>query len=129
MSKPYIHAVSSAKKYGGVAEDYMAIHTLMDQSKSVIADGRHRALTHNTWFIEVIIPLIFGETFGRESDDKIISSRDIAEQHVAEDFGGFIPAATDYLLAMSFEDWMNNGLGGPPSWAKVISSRKMRKID
>ncbi len=30
MAKPWIHAVSSAKKFGGVPEDYFDIHNLMD---------------------------------------------------------------------------------------------------
>ncbi len=30
MSKPYIHALSSAKKFGGKPEDYLEIHQLMD---------------------------------------------------------------------------------------------------
>ena len=46
--KPIIHAESSARKFGGQPEDYLEIHNFMDSSKSVIADNRHRALTHNT---------------------------------------------------------------------------------
>lgn len=46
MSKPFIHAQSSAKKFGGIWEDYISIHEFLDSSKSVIADNRHRALTH-----------------------------------------------------------------------------------
>lgn len=55
MSKPWIHSLSSSKKFGGKPEDYMALHELMDSSKSVIADNRHRALTHTAWFISTII--------------------------------------------------------------------------
>lgn len=51
MSKPMVHAESSVRKWGGKPEDYMPIHNLMDSSKGTIADSRHRALTHNTWFI------------------------------------------------------------------------------
>ena len=40
MAKPWIHAVSSAKRFGGVPDDYLAIHEFMDSSKSTIADMR-----------------------------------------------------------------------------------------
>lgn len=121
MSKPYKHAISSARKYGGVAEDYMEIHEFMDSSKMAIADNRHRALTHNSWFIGMVIPKVFGEVFRRASDGAKISSRDIAEQHVAEDYGGkFIPSAQDFIAEMEYKDWMQNGKGLPPSYAKII---------
>jgi hypothetical protein len=121
MSKPWIHAESSARKFGGKPEDYEAIHELMDSSKSVLADNRHRALTHNSWFIATILPRVFGNTF-TNSAGKVVSVRDIGEQHVLEDFGGrFIPTPQDYLEEVPFKDWMNNGRKGdnPPSF-KVV---------
>lgn len=130
MSKPYIHAQSSAKKFGGTWEDYMEIHEFMDSSKSAIADNRHRALTHNSWFIGTIIPKVFGEVFQRKSDGVNVSSRDVAEQHVAEDFGNkFIPSASDYINEMEFKDWMQNGNGTPPSYAKIVNRTKSTKLD
>ncbi len=112
MSKPFIHAISSAKKFGGKWEDYVEIHELMDSSKAVMADNRHRALTHNSWFISVILPKIFGETFKRKSDNGIVSTRDIAEQHVLEDYKHkFIPSPSDFLNKIPFEPWMQNGEG------------------
>jgi hypothetical protein len=121
MSKPFIHAISSAKKFGGKWEDYMEIHELMDSSKGAIADGRHRALTHNSWFISVILPKIFGETFRRKSDGGIVSTRDIAEQHILEDYRNkFIPSAQDFLQFMEYEPWMENGRkSNPPSYNKL----------
>lgn len=53
--KPHIHAVSSAKHYGGSPDDYLDIHQFMDSSKGAIADNRHRALTHNSWFLSVVL--------------------------------------------------------------------------
>lgn len=130
MSKPWIHAQSSAKKYGGEPEDYLEIHEFMDSSKSAVADNRHRALTHNSWFIGIVIPRVFGEVFSRKSDGVKISSRDIAEQHVAEDYGNkFIPSASDFINEMEFKDWMQNGCGVPPSYAKIITRKTMKKID
>lgn len=129
MSKPYIHALSSAKKFGGEPSDYLPLHDLMDSSKGAIADNRHRALTHNAWFIGTIIEKIFGHTI-TNSAGRQVSTREIAEQHVLEDFGGrFIPSAQDYLEEIEFKDWMNNGRSGcPSSFRKVHATRKVRVI-
>ena len=128
MAKPYIHAQSSAKKYGGTWEDYIEIHEFMDSSKAVIPDNRHRALTHNSWFIGFILPKVFGETFKRKSDGKIVSTRDIGEQHVLEDYNRkFIPSAQDFIAEMEFKPWMQNGLGAPPSHAKLFKKTKKKK--
>jgi hypothetical protein len=43
MAHPIEHAKSSAKKLGGVPEDYQKIHDFFDESKSYVADFRHRA--------------------------------------------------------------------------------------
>jgi hypothetical protein len=127
MAKPYIHALSSAKKHGGKPEDYMDIHNLMDSSKSTLADNRHRALTHNAWFIGLIIEKIFGDT-RVNSDNKTYSVRDIAEEHVLEDFGGrFIPSAEDYLAEIKMLDWMNGGVGEPPPSYRNIGNHISQK--
>jgi len=47
MAHPIDHAQSSASKFGGIAEDYLAIHQWFDESKSQIAGFRHRALRHH----------------------------------------------------------------------------------
>lgn len=112
MGKPWEHAESSAKQFGGKPEDYIDIHDLLDSSKSVVADSRHRALTHNTWFIGPNGPLerIFGKTI-LNSDNKNVSVRDIAEQHIREDFNlTFIPSAQDYLQNMRWAPWMDGML-------------------
>lgn len=120
MSKPFLHAISSSKKFGGKWTDYIEIHELLDSSKSAIADNRHRALTHNSWFISFIIPKIFGEVFKRKSDGGLVSSRDIAEQHILEDYHKkFIPSASDFLNEIEFKDWMQNGITYPPSFNKL----------
>lgn len=114
MSKPWIHALSSARKFGGNPEDYIAIHNLMDSSKATVADSRHRALTHNSWFVGTVLELVFGVVI-TNSVGKRVSVRDIGEQHVLEDFGGkFIPSAQDYLQEIEFSEWMLSGKGTPP---------------
>lgn len=132
MSKPYIHAVSSAKKFGGIWQDYMEIHEFMDSSKAVIADNRHRALTHNSWFILVVIPRVFGEVFKRQSDGIVVSSRDVAELHVLEDYRHkYIPSASDFLSKIPFESWMQNGEKGSPDSYKNLRNHNIlnTKID
>ena len=115
MSKPWVHACSSSRRFGGKPEDYIEIHNLMDSSKGVIADSRHRALTHTSWFLSVILERIFGVTI-KNSNGRTVSVRDIGEQHVLEDFGNrFIPSAQDYLQGMSFEEWMLSGRGKLPA--------------
>jgi hypothetical protein len=119
MAKPWVHAVSSAKRFGGKPEDYIEIHNLLDSSKGTIADSRHRALTHTAWFLSEILERVFGVNL-TNSEGKLISVREIGEQHVLEDFGGrFIPSAQDYLQEIELQDWMVSGKGAPPSFAKI----------
>jgi|SRR5271157_2051231 len=47
MAHPIKHAESSARKFGGKAEDYLAIHNWFDESKAFLSDFRHRALRHH----------------------------------------------------------------------------------
>ncbi len=101
----------------------MDIHNFMDSSKAAIPDNRHRALTHNSWFIGVVIERVFGST-RVNSDDKVYSTRDIAEEHVLQDYGNkFIPSAQDFLQEITWQDWMNNGIGQPPtSHRKLVAA-------
>lgn len=62
MSKPFIHAESSARKFGGEPADYLPIHQKMDSSKSVIADNRHRVIFHSSFGI-FIIEQLFGQDY------------------------------------------------------------------
>ena len=135
MSKPWIHAKSSAKKFGGKPEDYIEIHNLMDSSKGCVGDNRHRCLTHNSWFVSAGGPLekIFGVII-KNSSGKEVSVRDVGEQHILEDFGmRYIPTAQDYLQEMEIKLWMNNDLHSvPPSFTKIHrsgNSSKKRRID
>lgn len=130
MSKPWIHSKNSARKFGGKPEDYIAIHNLLDSSKGVIGDNRHRALTHNSWFISADGPLerIFGVVI-TNSDGKEVSVRDVGEQHILEDFGmKFIPSAQDYLQEMEYKSWMNNGKDSVPSSFQRIEKKKITRV-
>lgn len=128
--KPYIHAVSSARRFGGAPEDYLEIHELMDSSKGALPDNRHRALTHTSWFLSTILERIFGSTF-ENSAGRVVSVRDIGEQHILEDFKGrFIPTAQDYLEGMEFHSWMNTGgEGSPDSHRKIQQTKATRRYN
>lgn len=119
--KPMYHAESSARRFGGNPEAYLPIHDLMDSSKGAMPDNRHRALTHNSWFLSVILERIFGHQIDN-GNGRMVSVREIGEQHILEDFRGrFIPTAQDYLEGMEFKDWMNNARSGEPSSFKKIA--------
>ena len=127
VAKPWVHAESSAKKFGGKPEDYLPIHDLLDSSKGTIADSRHRALTHNAWFLSVILERCFGVTI-TNSEGRMISVREIGEQHVLEDFRmRFIPSAQDYLQEVEMQEWMVSGKGAPPSFAKLNARTQATK--
>ena len=126
MAKPWIHAVSSARRWGGKPEDYLEIHNLMDSSKQFIADARHRALTHNSWFLWVL-ERVFGPVI-QNSEGRTVSVRDVGEQHVLEDYGGrFIPTPQDFLQDLPMAEWMVAGKGAPPpSFAAIDPARRAR---
>ena len=117
MASPHIHALSSAKKFGGKMEDYIPIHEFMDSSKAAFPSNLHRVIFHHSFGSSFIIPKVFGSTI-TNSDGKIVSTKDIAEQHILEDFGGkFIPTIQDYLQDTPYQEWMNNGrFAFPPSY-------------
>ena len=131
MSKPWMHAQSSARKFGGKPEDYIEIHNLMDSSKGCIGDNRHRCLTHNSWFVAADGPLerIFGVVI-MNSQGREVSVRDVGEQHILEDFGmRFIPTPQDYLQEMEPKSWMSNGREDiPSSQIKIRRSRKAKSV-
>lgn len=104
MAHSYHHAVSSARKFGGEPEDYLAIHDWFDESKAFMADPRHRALRHHAEGI-FAAERIFGSTI-TNSTGKRVPVRVIGEQHVLEDMG-WIPSVQDWFSNMSVQPWMN----------------------
>ncbi len=106
MANPYHHSLSSVKKFGGVAEDYQPIHDWFDESKSMWADPRHRALRHHAEGI-FMAEKIFGHVI-TNSDGKEIPVRWIGEQHVTEDLGR-IPSIQDWYSQIRSTKWMIRG--------------------
>lgn len=120
--KPFVHSQCSAKKYGGKPEDYLNIHNWFDQTKSHVPDLRHRAILHNSFGI-FLCEQVFGTSI-TNSDGKLVSVRDIGEDHVSEDFHGFIPTVQDFLSNIEFKPWMNNGDGRPDSCKVLTQAEK-----
>jgi hypothetical protein len=111
MAHPYHHSISSSRKWGGLPEDYQAIHDFMDSSKAHYANWRHRAILHNSFGI-YLAEQVFGTTI-TISTGKQVPVRLIAEQHVMEDLGR-IPTVADWMRAMGdascIESWMTKGV-------------------
>jgi len=137
MANPYHHAVSSQRKWGGEVEDYLPIHRWFDESKAHHGDFRHRALRHHAEGIFLMESIfgptitlstcsVCGNLPDHERHDgvdpacvtdprgpnfhpfypKVIPTRWVGEQHVEEDMGR-IPAATEWLSAITPAPWMN----------------------
>lgn len=101
---PFHHALSSAKQFGGKAEDYQAIHDWFDETKAHYADFRHRALRHHSLGI-FECEAKFGKVLVN-SDGKQVPVRFIGEQHVKEDCGR-IPSVQDWLSQIQPASWMS----------------------
>lgn len=89
------HSLLSCKKFGGITEDYVAVHKFIDSSKLFYYHIKHRILLHNTFGIEIAI-LKFGE-FLTNSDGKIILIRDIVAEHCKEDLYGVVPTLNNWF--------------------------------
>jgi hypothetical protein len=111
MAHPLFHAKSSARKYGGKPDDYLAIHNWFDESKSYMGDVRHRALRHHAEGI-FLCEKLFGVSI-TNSDGREVPVRFIGEQHVIEDLGR-IPSVSDWLSEMPMKAWM-----GPRSQLEI----------
>lgn len=103
MAHPWHHALSSARRFGGVADDYLALHSWFDESKAITADFRHRALRHHSEGI-FMAERFFGTTLTISTGRKV-PVRLIGEQHVIEDLG-FIPSFADWVRCIRPEPWM-----------------------
>jgi len=117
--KPYLHGLVSVKKWGGKPEDYQAVHDFLDMSKSNHPDMRHRAILHNS-----LGPFIAEKVFGvniTNSQGRLVSVRDICEQHIIDDMGT-IPTVSDYLNGMPFYDW----LGGKTKTKKHFNFNEIK---
>lgn len=117
MAHSWHHAKSSVKHFGGIPEDYIAIHNWFDETKELEPTFRHRALRHHTHGI-FEAERVFGVII-TNSDGKEVPVRFIGEQHVKEDFSGFIPSVQDWLKNIPQQNWMHPS---PVSQKKLMES-------
>ncbi|XZF14617.1 DUF6915 family protein [Chitinophagaceae bacterium MMS25-I14] len=94
------HARISVKRRGGSIEDYLPIHDLMDSTKELCSDNRHRIL-HTMWGIRRVVVPVFGHTI-INSDGRSVNVKDLCEQdHVLPDYQNrFIPTLADFVNAI-----------------------------
>ena len=95
--------LSSVRKWGGEADDYLKLHAWFDESKSILADFRHRALQHHAEGI-FMLERTFGPTITL-STGRVVPIRLVGEQHVREDLG-FTPSFADWARSIQPERWM-----------------------
>ena len=63
------------------------------------------------------------------SDGKKVNVRDVAEQHISEDFRGkFFPTLNDYIAQMKLQPWMDNALMPIPKKESENSKEAKNKI-
>lgn len=90
MANPYHHAVSSSRQFGGVPEDYQAIHDWFDETKAYLADFRHRALRHHSegiFLMESIFGPTIDVTIGWEVGGETFKKKDAAAFKARDLFG------------------------------------------
>jgi len=92
-----MHCRISARRWGGVEDDYREIHDFIDSTKVLCADNRHRIL-HTMWGVNEVIVPIFGHTL-INSDGKEVNVKDMCERdHLLVDFANkFIPTLGDFV--------------------------------
>jgi len=109
--KPIVHALNSAKKFGGQPSDYLPLHDFLDSSKSSHGTNRHRIVLHSSFGV-FVLEKVFGHTI-TNSDGRAVHVRDVGEQHVVEDLG-FIPDLSDWVRNLPLEPWMCGAAIGHP---------------
>lgn len=107
MTHPVFHANTSVKKWGGVVGDYLPIHEWLDATKETFCDFRHRALRHHSQGV-FEAERQFGASI-TNSDGREVPVRYVAEQHIKEDCGGFVPSVADWLSKIKPSTWMSRG--------------------
>lgn len=124
----WFHAKSSARKWGGKADDYLAVHTFIDSSKATLGDARHRAMYHHTlgvWLCQQIFGTYI-TVIGASGGEVQVPVRLIAERHIEEDLGR-IPTPQDYLGDMPLKQWMSGPVRRTLPLSHVLGTRAMEE--
>ena len=102
---PVHHAHTSARLFGGDEALYLELHRFIDRSKRVVADFRHRALTHH---VEGVADAVL--RFGPRTGEGLTHL--VAEAHIREDCAGRLPRLRDWLMALEIPAQRRVGGGG-----------------
>jgi len=124
MPTALIHAESSVRLFGGVLEDYYAIHDWYDISKQFISTHVHRSLRHHTQGILECVnefgPYI---TVMRNGRLVRVSVKAIGEQHIIEDCGALL-TPSDWMEQIQYQPWMSKGVSVKTYKQIVLEQRK-----
>ena len=90
------------RKFGGKIEDYRFLYDFFAQFNT--DDHRSKMILNHSWGI-FDAETVFGITFFRDSDDKEMPTRTVAESIISTKFG-FIPTALDWVGNMEEDSWM-----------------------
>lgn len=96
MANPQVHARSSARKFGGIWQNYIEIHAFLDSSKLHYAKATHRALLHHEFGKKLAVDVFYQEYITQnriynDGGDGKQFYESVVEQHFAEDFNRFVP--------------------------------------
>ncbi len=121
MSNPLVHAERAAQKWGGTADDYLAIHQWFDATKGHCPDVRHRLVLHNSFGI-LLAEQVFGAAI-TNSDGRRVFVRDIGALHILEDLA-FIPTLVQCLAETPCQPWM---AGAHRAIRRTIAAETLRE--
>jgi len=92
------------------------IHRFLDQCWEYFPDRRALALTHNPYWVYMLVPRAFPETL-RDLNGSEIDAREVARRHCYRELG-CVPTLGDWIGPRTYERWMQNGAGAPPPSAR-----------
>lgn len=98
---PHRHATLSASRHHGDPDAFLPLHQLMDATKELCSDNRHRLL-HTIWGIRTVALPLFGPVIAT-GDGRTVRTKAVLEfDHVLADFRGrFIPTLGDFVAAIA----------------------------
>ncbi|MGE0282671.1 MAG: hypothetical protein AB7P20_18955 [Rhizobiaceae bacterium] len=100
---PYDHSRSSAKLHGGTWQDYLALHSWFDATKSILCRFTHRALRHHIEGVAEAVS-IFGPSIINR-DGVQVATAQLGLQHLEEDCT-HPPVAMVWLIDFDTPDWL-----------------------
>lgn len=119
MAHAYFHALSSQKQFGfKYWQSTYTIHSKLDESKCTWTDQRHRHVLHHDVGIRFVTERFQDYSSAIELIDAEIIPK-IGEQHLREDFGGFVPG---------FDAWWV-GASPPPRKIKTYTPEEHALMD